>query len=57
MQKVIIQYTKCKSGRYNQCHTFGRRNSRYRPTYFNVPYYGLKVKGRKKENNKTPSPP
>ena len=46
----------CKSGRHNQRHTFRRCNSRYRPTSTNSPYYGLKVKGRKKENTKTTSP-
>ena len=46
----------CKSGRHNRRHTFRRRNSRHKPTYSNISYHGLKVKGKKKENTKTPSP-
>ena len=46
----------CKSGRHNRRHTFKRCNSQYKPKSTNIPYYGFKVKGRKKENTKTPSP-
>ena len=54
-KKTQYNVRNCKYGRHNQCHTFRRRNSRYIPTYTNIPYYGLKVKRRKKGNNKTPS--
>ena len=46
----------CKSGRHNWCHTFERHNTQHKPSLTNIPYYGLKVKGRKNRKTKTPSP-
>ena len=41
----------CKSGRHNRRHSFKRRRTRhgtqYKPISTNIPYDGLKVKGRK----------
>ena len=54
-KKTQYNVWNCNSGRHDQRHTFRRRNSRYRPKSTNIPYYGLKVKARKKENT-TPSP-
>ena len=46
----------CKSGRHNCHHSFKRHRPRYKPISTNIPYNGLKVKGRKSYKNKTPSP-
>ena len=46
----------CKSGINNQCHTFRRHKSQYKPTSTNIPHYGLKVKGRKNRKTKPSSP-
>ena len=46
----------CKSGRHNRCHTFRRCNSQHKPTSTNIPYNGLKVKGKKNGKTRTPSP-
>ena len=46
----------CKSGRHNQSYTFRRCNSGHKPTWTNIPYNDLKVKGRRNGNTKTPSP-
>ena len=45
-----------KSGRHNQRHTFRHSNSQYKPISTNIPYYDLKVKGKKNRKTKTPSP-
>ena len=37
----------CKSGRHNRRHSFKRHRPRYKPISTNIPYDGLKVKGRK----------
>ena len=36
----------CKSGRHNRCQTFRCRNSQHQQTSINIPYNGLKVKGK-----------
>ena len=46
----------CKSGRYNQQHTFRHRKLQHKTTLTNIPYTGLKVKGRKKGKTKISSP-
>ena len=46
----------CKSGRHNQHQTFGRHNTRYKPSLTNIPYYGLNVKERKNRKTKLSSP-
>ena len=46
----------CKSGRQNKRHTFRRHSSQHKPISTNIPYNGLMVKGKKKDNSKAPSP-
>ena len=46
----------CKSERQNKLHSFRRYNSQHKPTSTNIPYNGLKVKGRKNGKIKTSSP-
>ena len=45
-----------KSRRHNQRYTFRRHKSKYKSTSTNIPCYGLKVKGKKNEKTKPPSP-
>ena len=52
--RIIVR--NCKSGRHNRRHTFRRRKSQHKTTSTNIPYTGLKVKGRKNGGIKTPSP-
>ena len=46
----------CKLGQHNQQNTFRLCKLQHKTTLINIPYTGLKVKGRKKGKTKIPSP-
>ena len=55
-KKLQYNVQNCKSGRHNRRHTFRHRNSQYKFTSTNIPYYGLQVKRRKNGKTNSPSP-
>ena len=55
-KKLRYNERNCKSGRHNRQHTFMHHKSRHKTTSTNIPYTGLKVKGRNKGKTKLPSP-
>ena len=56
MKKPQYNVRNCKSGSYNQRHTFGLHNSQCKPSLTNIPNYGFKVKERKNRKTKTSFP-